>query len=193
MSQFHRISIDIGLIRALVAGDPAAAHRIYVALGTVVRTLAIRVLRDSMLADEVTQDTFIDVIEKARTLVNEEAFVPWVRRIAVNHCLRRLRSPWYRRRDEATPVEHVDPTTASQRVDTLHDVARALAVLTPETRFIIWMHDIEGYTHSEIGDLLGRSTSFSKSQLARGYAQLLEWSEERADEAPRTNGAPCIP
>jgi RNA polymerase sigma factor (sigma-70 family) len=193
MSQFHRISIDVTLIRALMAGDPAAAQPIYVALGGVVHTLALRVLRDPMLADEVTQDTFIDVIEKAPTLLNEDAFVPWVRRIAVNHCLGRLRSPWYRRRDGAPPVENVDPTTTSQRVDTLHDVARALAVLTPETRFIVWMHDVEGYTHAEIGDLLGRSTSFSKSQLARGYAQLLEWSEEHADEASRTNGAHCIP
>jgi RNA polymerase sigma-70 factor (ECF subfamily) len=193
MSQFHRISIDVTLIRALMAGDRGAAQPIYVALGSVVHTLALRVLRDSMLADEVTQDTFIDVIEKAPTLVNEEAFVPWVRRIAVNHCLRRLRSPWYRRRDDAPAVEHIDPTTASHRVDTLRDVARALAVLTPETRFIVWMHDVEGYTHAEIGDLLGRSTSFSKSQLARGYAQLLEWSEECADEASRTDGAPCIP
>jgi RNA polymerase sigma-70 factor (ECF subfamily) len=143
-----------------MAGDPAAAQRIYVALGNAVQTLAVRVLRDSMLADEVTQDTFIDVIEKASTLVNEEAFVPWVRSIAVNHCLSRLRSPWYRRRDGALAVEHVvDPTTASQRVDTLRDVERALAVLTPETRFIVWMHDVEGYTHAEIGDLLGRSTS----------------------------------
>lgn len=192
MSQFHRISIDVTLIQALVAGDSAAAHAIYLALSGIVRTLALRVLRDPMLADEVTQDTFIDVIEKAPSLVHVDAFVPWVRRIAVNHCLGRLRSPWYRRRDITLIAEDVDPHPVSQRVDMLRDLERALAVLTPETRFIVWLHDVEGYTHAEIGDLLGRSTSFSKSQLARGYARLLEWSEE-ANEAKGVNGAPCLP
>lgn len=193
MSQFHRISIDVTLVRALVAGDPRAAHAVYLALSGVVRTLALRVLRDAGLADEVTQDTFIDVIEKAPGLVDETAFVAWVRRIAVNQCLARLRSPWYRRRDPERCAEATDPHTVNGRLDGLRDLERALAVLTPETRLVIWLHDVEGYTHAEIGDLMGRSASFSKSQLARGYARLLTWSEETAHDAQGIDGAACLP
>ena len=54
------------------------------------------------------------------------------------------------------------------------DVERALAALPPLTRSVVWLHDVEGYTHGEIARLLGRTASFSKSQLARAHQRLRE-------------------
>jgi RNA polymerase sigma factor (sigma-70 family) len=182
MSQFARIHIEAALIEALKGGDRKAAESVYRALADVVYTLAARILNDRQLAREVTQDTFVDVIERAVTLQSHGAFVAWVRSIATNHCLMRLRSPWQRRSgyDETTEVH--DVATDAQRLDGLGDIERALSQLTAETRFVVWMHDVEGYTHAEIARLTQRSESYSKSQLARGHARLLAWQTEAADD-----------
>jgi RNA polymerase sigma-70 factor (ECF subfamily) len=52
------------------------------------------------------------------------------------------------------------------------DLERALASLPPTARAIVWMYEVEGYTHQEIARAFGRSLSFSKSQLARAHARL---------------------
>ena len=107
---------------------------------------------------------------KASTLSDANAFTAWVRSIAVNRCLMALRSPWAERRDVFDEDLAVPP--GPDRADGLLDMERALARLAAGTRAVLWLHDVEGYTHQEIGKLLGRSTSFSKSQLSRGYRKL---------------------
>jgi RNA polymerase sigma-70 factor (ECF subfamily) len=57
------------------------------------------------------------------------------------------------------------------------DLERALARLGDTARAVVWLHDVEGYTHAEIGRLLGGTASFSKSQLARAHAHLRELLE----------------
>jgi RNA polymerase sigma-70 factor (ECF subfamily) len=49
---------------------------------------------------------------------------------------------------------------------------RALAELSDTARAVVWLHDVEGYTHREIGKMMGRTASFSKSQLARAHDRL---------------------
>jgi RNA polymerase sigma-70 factor (ECF subfamily) len=49
---------------------------------------------------------------------------------------------------------------------------RALDCVPDVARAVVWLHDVEGYTHAEIGRLMGRTTSFSKSQLARAHERL---------------------
>jgi RNA polymerase sigma-70 factor (ECF subfamily) len=67
------------------------------------------------------------------------------------------------------------------------DLERALAKLPDTARTVVWLHDVEGYTHGEIGALLGGTASLSKSQLARAHARLRELLEN--DGATTT----CIP
>ena len=64
------------------------------------------------------------------------------------------------------------------------DVERALALLSPTARAVVWLYDVEGYSHEEIAQSFGRSISFSKSQLARAHARLREWFEPTADRQP---------
>jgi RNA polymerase sigma-70 factor (ECF subfamily) len=67
------------------------------------------------------------------------------------------------------------------------DLERALAHLGDTARAVVWLHDVEGYTHAEIGRLLGGTASFSKSQLARAHARLRELLEADGVKAP------CMP
>ena len=197
MSHFTRIQIERHVIEALQRGDRTAAADLYRALSGVVYTLALRLLADAQLAREVTQDTFVDVIERARDVKVPEAFVGWVRSVAINHCLMRLRSPWHRLRIRAAETDRSDTASDALRLDGFGDIERALRQLPPRTRFVVWMHEVEGYTHSEIAQLTGRTESYSKSQLARGLARLLAWRTEKTDDdttvhAEPTDVAGCV-
>ena len=79
-------------------------------------------------------------------------------------------------------VDVIDGASDAARLDGFGDIERGLARLSPQARFVVWMHDVEGYTHAEIAQLTGRTESYSKSQLARGHARLLAWRMEQADE-----------
>ncbi len=55
------------------------------------------------------------------------------------------------------------------------DLEAALRRLPARSRAVLWLHDVEGYTHEEIGALMGKTASFSKSQLSRAHRRLREW------------------
>lgn len=172
MVKFADLQLDSGVARALKRGDRRAQAVAYRTLAPAVMGMAMRILRDEGIAQEVVQDTFVELIEKAHTLNDPNAVLGWVRKVAVNHCLMRLRSPWHKRRVTLELVEDVDVTNGSAHLENMQDIESALGSLSAETRMVIWLHDVEGYTHKEIGELLGHTASYSKSQLARGYKKL---------------------
>ena len=171
MARFNSIVLDPGVISRLKKGDRKAQEVVYRAFANAVYTLARRVLRDPAAAEEVMQDTFVDVLCKAHTLARNTAFPAWVRSIAMNHCLMRLRSPWHQRREV---LELDERSTASDATDRAVDVDQALAKLPGTARMVVWMHCIEGFTHEEIGRAFGYTASFSKTQLARAYSALAD-------------------
>ncbi len=184
MASFADVDVPDGVARRAIQGYVDAQAELYRLLAPVMMGMAVRILHNHAAAEEVVQDVFVQLIEKVHTLKEPAAIVPWTRKIAVNHCLMRLRSPWQKRRGELALVgELEDASAAEQRMEDLHDVARSLGALTPETRMVIWLHEVEGYTHKEIGGLLGKTSSYSKSQLARGIQSMLG---KRG-----TNGQPC--
>ena len=169
MTGFSSGQVDPGVVRRLQAGDRKAQEIVYRTFSSAVFTLARRVLRDEGIAEEVTQDTFIDVLGRADTLQDEKAFGGWIRTIAMNHCLMRLRSPWNKRREALLDDSRATATDATDRAI---DIDQALDRLAPTARMVVWMHCVEGYTHDEIGEAFGKTSSFSKSQLARAYDAL---------------------
>ncbi len=172
MAGFSASRLSDEVARGLKRGDPTAQAEAYRVLAPAVMGMAQRILGDRGLAEEVVQDTFISVIERACTLRSPKAAVGWVRQTAVNHCLMRLRSPWQQRRESTSSLDEADPIQAWPREENLWDLEKALLKLGPETRMVLWLHDVEGYTHREIAEVFGKTESFSKSQLARGYEKL---------------------
>jgi RNA polymerase sigma-70 factor (ECF subfamily) len=88
-----------------------------------------------------------------------------------------LRSAWHSRGqsldddwEDATP-DRADSGLAAQ-ADQAIDLDAALATLPAVSRAVIWLHDVEGFTHGEIAALMGKTESFSKSQLSRAYQRL---------------------
>jgi RNA polymerase sigma-70 factor (ECF subfamily) len=194
MSQFPGIDVAPDLIRAACAGDARAHEAIYRRCERQVYTLIRRLVPRPAIADELFQETFVEILRSIRDYSGQGSFAGWVRSIAVNKCLMYLRSPWHRSltfledqgedgsaelRDE-TPCPDVAALAGT-------DVERALAELPPLTRSIVWLHDVEGYTHGEIARLVGRTTSFSKSQLARAHARLRERLDPQAESLSCTH------
>jgi RNA polymerase sigma factor (sigma-70 family) len=182
MSRFQGIDVPAEVIRAARAGDAAAHAAIYRACQRPVYTLIRRIVVRPAIADELFQETFVEILRSIGGYTGEGAFGGWVRTIAVNKCLMHLRSPWHRsflhltgEEAEAASNLLLDPAAGPEaQAELTAQVERALASLAPLTRSVIWLHDVEGYTHGEIARLLGRTVSFSKSQLARAHVRLRE-------------------
>ena len=89
----------------------------------------------------------------------------------------RLRRNKYRDADELP-----DEVPSVRREDTAlrMDLEAALERLGETSRAVVWLHDVEGYTHEEIAGMMGKSVSFSKSQLARAHVRLRRWLGEEA-------------
>ena len=173
MSRFSRYQIDPDVLRRAKAGDTEAHGTIYGAFRTPVYTLARRMLADPAAAEEVLQDTFVSVIKRIGSFRGDAPLWSWVRQIAVNETLMLLRSSWHR--NAQAPESGMDEFVAAfdpAALEASIDMDEALRSLPNAARAVVWLHDVEGYTHKEIGALLHKSESFSKSQLARAYRTL---------------------
>ena len=142
-----------------------------------VYTLAARMTGSRALADDLLQDTFVEVIRSIDGFRQEATLATWIRRITVSKCLMHMRSAWHRRatlfRDLGEdPAPVADPTPRTAQLHDGLDLEKALARLPDVSRMVVLLHDVEGYTHQEIADLMGMSRSFSKSQLSRAHRRL---------------------
>jgi RNA polymerase sigma factor (sigma-70 family) len=174
MSRFLQLNVSNELIAAAKAGDSAAHSAIYQSSSRAVYTLIRRLIPRVAIADELLHDVFVEILKNISSYSNDAPFAAWVRSIAVNKCLMYLRSPlhrsvfWLDAGDESQLVD----TAVESAQDDARDLERALSQLAPLTRAVVWLHDVEGYTHHEIARLMRRSPSFSKSQLSRAHQKL---------------------
>jgi RNA polymerase sigma-70 factor (ECF subfamily) len=153
-----------------------AQEAIYRAYAGAVYTLARRLVLRPAVAAELLPDTFVEVLRNLRAYRGHGAFGAWIRSIAVSQCLPYLRSPWHcsllwsnAYAEDLEP--QLDPPDEAPCPGTVvgaqMDLEHALRRLTPLACTIVWLDDVAGYTHEGIASQLGRTRSFSKSQLAR--------------------------
>lgn len=173
------ISIHESVATAARRGDPQALEAVYRATAGPVYTLLRRLVRRPAIAEELLQETFVDVLEHIHDFEGRCPLQAWIRSIAVNRALMYLRSPWHRSLEwldaDAARAEGLVPESRAVATGTDTDLERALMRLPALARAVVWLHDVEGYTHAEIGIALGRTPSFSKSQLSRAHARLRDW------------------
>jgi RNA polymerase sigma-70 factor (ECF subfamily) len=168
------------------AGDQAARAAIYAALAPATFALIRRMVGQRALAEDIFQDTMMMLYERLPQFRREAPLGAWLRQIAISRCLMYLRSPWRRARLCLEGVERLAAqdeaclVTPAYRGDSI-DVERALASLGPTARAVVWMYEVEGYSHQEIAREFGRSVSFSKSQLARAHVRLRAWFAPQED------------
>ncbi len=171
-------------------GESEALEALYRAYEGRVYHLARHLCRSAEEAEEVLQDTFLEVMRSLPAFRGEAPLWAWIRKIAETKALMRLRAGRRRLED---PLEVGDDPALEPpqgRAPERLDLQEALGRLPPVARAILWLHDVEGHTHEEIGALAGMTPSFSKSQLSRAHERLRrllvpEWEEKSHAPDPR--------
>lgn len=122
-------------------------------------------------AEDQLQEVFMRLLKKIGSFRGQAAFSTWAYRLAVNHLSNHVR----RQRkesglDEELPVEASGAAVGDPHLSSA--LRRAVAALPPGFRKVVILHDQEGFSHEEIGDILGCSPSTSRSQLCRARVAL---------------------
>jgi len=165
---------ELDLVRRARAGDERAIRALYERHAPRVYALVRRVAGDDALAEDWAQEAWVRAIRALPRFRGDARFSTWLHRIAVNSALHGRR--WSERRrgreTELAPEIHQhgpDETPLLRR-----RLQAALDHLPAGMRRILVLHDVEGYTHEDIGEMLGIATGTSKSQLFKARARMRE-------------------
>jgi RNA polymerase sigma-70 factor (ECF subfamily) len=172
------------LIERVRAGDAAAERKLYDSHVDRVFRLAFRMAGDGDLAKEFTQDTFVRAFERIGDFRGEAAFSTWLHSVATSVVLNGLRKVkrFRTRETDLDDAGHVATGRPEADPDLKQRLSAAIDALPKHYRMVFVMHDVEGYTHEEIGIALGVETGTSKAQLSRARAKL---RDALKDFAPR--------
>jgi RNA polymerase sigma-70 factor (ECF subfamily) len=161
------------LIARIIAGDRLAGRALYDTHAPRVYSLAYRLSGDAEKAREVTQDTFIRAFSRLSQFRGDAAFSTWLHRIVVSVVSNSRRTDVRFGREVALDEAQSIAVTAPESDPDLKEcIARAVEKLSEAYRTTLIMHDIEGYTHAEIAEVLGVPEGTSKSRLSAARAQL---------------------
>lgn len=182
-------------IRRAQSGDAAAFEFLYQMHSRRVYALCMRMVGNPAEAEDLMQDAFLQLFRKIGTFRGESAFSTWLHRMTVNVVLMKLRK-------KSLPTDSLEETTEpdgegtapkrdvggpdlrlSGAVDRVN-LERAVEKLPPGYRTVFVLHDVQGYEHNEIADIMGCSVGNSKSQLHKARTRLRELlQEEMRDQA----------
>lgn len=174
-----RASLDADAASA-ASGDRLAFERLYRTHVNRVFSLCARMVIDRTRAEELTQDVFVRAWEKLHLFRGESSFSTWLHRLAVNVVLNDRKTEGRRRtRFEEEDEEHgmdgfVGVVGMPLPPGDLLDLEEAITRLPPGARRVFTLHDVEGYKHEEIAEMLGVTTGATKAQLHRARLLLRE-------------------
>ena len=184
MSQRFQQTVDRQTLQRAMLGDMAAHSELYQMFSQAVFGLARGICRDQQCAEDVLHNTFVKLIGKISTFQGRAPFGMWLRQIAVNESLMHLRKQKKHRAvvsiDEFSLLDtELDSAEnyalAASNIDLLarhdnHQLLRNMLNELPEhIRLVVWLKEVEGYTHEEIAKLVDKTPSYSKTVVARAY------------------------
>ena len=178
-SSNHLSNGDSDVARA-AAGDRGAFERLYRQHVNRVFTLCVRMVADRGRAEELTQDVFVRAWEKLRLFRGESSFGTWLHRLTVNVVLNARKSDGrqktrFEENDEETGMDaHAGVVGMPLAPGDLLDLEEAVTKLPPGARRVFLLHDVEGYKHEEIAEMLGVTSGATKAQLHRARLLLRE-------------------
>ena len=180
---------DVQLIQRILSGDDDAFRALVRNHQKSIHALAWRKVGDFHIAEEITQDTFLQAYTKLAQLKNPSQFAGWIYVIANRLCLKRLREKKSVIRSlEDTPMDEVNKFSytryvseqrEAEAVEHRHELVKKLLAKLPESeRTVVTLHYLGEMTTKEIGKFLGVSVNTIKSRLRRGIKRLKEQRED---------------
>ena len=168
---------DTADVALAAAGDRQAFERLYRAHSSRVYSLCARMSGSRVKGEELTQDVFVRTWEKLPQFRGESAFSTWLHRLAVNVVLnaRKTEGKLASRTDEGeVDDERWDEVARAPLHIERMDLTEAIAKLPAGARRVFVLHDVEGYKHEEIAEMMGITSGGSKAQLHRARLLLRE-------------------
>jgi RNA polymerase sigma-70 factor (ECF subfamily) len=176
-------------IRLAQQGDGAAFEHLYRLHNRRVYSLCLRMVGNPTEAEDLAQDAFLLLFRKIQTFRGDSAFSTWLHRLTINVVLMRFRKkkPAESSFDEATEQDEESGNPGMEfgapdlRLKGLIDrvtLQRAADQLAPGYKLVFILHDVHGFGHNEIAEVLGCSLGNSKSQLHKARLRLREILEQ---------------
>ncbi len=164
------------LIRRSLEGDNSAMEAIYLEYKRPLFNLAYRYTYDSVAAEDLLQDIFVKVFTHLGDIKRIDTFSGWIYRIALNTCysfLREKRS----KAQKTVPLSEIEEKVEvasydSNLMGTKQPLDEAINALPPKLKSIFLLHDVQGFKHEEISQMLGCSVGTSKSQLFKARLRI---------------------
>lgn len=171
-------NIHQDLIDGCLAGDQKSQFQIYKLYYKTMYNTSLRILNDTMEAEDIMQEAFLSAFEKIATYSGTVSFGAWLKRIVVNRSLDALKKRKVQFEDIEThgnisDSSDYDLETAETTETKLKQVKEAIENLPDGYRVILNLYLIEGYDHDEIAEIMGITSSTSRSQLSRARQKLL--------------------
>jgi len=172
--------MDEDLIEFAKRGDADAVGRLYERHAARVYAIVRRLAGDDASAEDLAQEAWIRVFRALPNFRGDSRFTTWIHRIAVNVALY-----GERRRKRRGEVVFLTPHLAESGADPSRpllrmEIERAIDTLPAGMRRVLVLHDVEGYKHEEIAEMLGIAPGTCKSQLFKARAKLRELLQPEA-------------
>ncbi len=187
------------LIARAQKGDEAAFEALFEAHKRRVFSLCLRMTSNTAEAEDLTQEAFLQLFRKISTFRGESAFSTWLHRLAVNVVLMHLRKKGLQQvsldevdtsRDEPVKRDYGDDDRRLLGAIDRITLTRAIGGLPPGYRTVFVLHDVEGYEHNEIAEIMNCSVGNSKSQLHKARMKLRDGL--RQDQKKSKQGPPLV-
>jgi RNA polymerase sigma-70 factor (ECF subfamily) len=181
---------DNELVQLARQGDGGAIRTLYQRHARRVFAVVRRLAGDDALAEDWAQEAWVRVIRALPAFRGESQFSTWLHRVAVNSALHGRRSR-ERKAGRETAIDETHELRGATGDPLLRmKLERAMARLPDGMRRVLVLHDVEGYTHEEIGEMLGINAGTCKSQLFKARAKMramLSPVPERMEEVQACN------
>ena len=179
----QKTATETQLIARAQRGDEAAFSELFETHKRRVYSLCLRMTANTAEAEDLSQEAFLQLFRKISTFRGESAFSTWLHRLVVNVVLMHLRKKGLQQisldetdNSQEEPVKRDygdDDRRLIGSVDRI-SLTRAIGELPPGYRTVFVLHDVEGYEHNEIAQIMGCSIGNSKSQLHKARMKLRE-------------------
>ena len=171
-------NIHQDLIDGCKKGDQKAQFQIYKLYYKAMYNTSLRIVSDSMEAEDVMQESFLSAFEKIETYSGIVSFGAWLKKIVVNRSLDTLnrRKAIFEDIDSYVGIkdDSGDETIRKEELDVkVEEVKEAIEKLPDGYRIILSLYLLEGYDHDEIAEILSINSSTSRSQLSRAKQKLI--------------------
>jgi RNA polymerase sigma-70 factor (ECF subfamily) len=171
--------IDEKIVQKCLEGDLKAQHAFYSFFSSSMYSVCLRYSNTKEDAKDILQDGFIKVFVKLKQFTGKGSLEGWMKRVFINTALEHYRvNKVYQQQSDV--MEAIQVSTDANAIGQLteQEILQVMQQMAPGFRTILNMYAIEGYTHSEISDILGISEGTSKSQLSRARVIFIQTWEK---------------